>query len=88
MPFYIEWTPGRMQTFVVGAATPVEDVWYIPIWPAVLMFGVCYGALVGREAQLARRTRIGRCVACAYSRIGLAPTAPCPECGASAPARS
>ena len=52
----------------------------LPLWiPAAL--AAC-GALWTRHAQL-RATRNGknRCHVCDYSRTGLAPNAPCPECG-------
>jgi hypothetical protein len=69
----------------------------MPLWPLPGRFAaasalyatpflVLFHAL--RWAWLARRRRRGLCVACGYSRAGLAPDAPCPECGAaSTPAR-
>jgi hypothetical protein len=50
----------------------------IPMWPIAFMF---VDAAVLMELR-ARRCPLGSaCVACGYSRIGLAAAAPCPECG-------
>jgi hypothetical protein len=60
----------------------------LPLWPgfaintafyALLLFALIRGPRVLRRELRRRR---GRCGACGYDRVGLAPGAACPECGA------
>ena len=53
----------------------------VPLWfPAGLsLLGT--GALWRLDARARRRARVGACAKCGYDRAGLAPNAPCPECG-------
>jgi hypothetical protein len=59
--------------------------WYCvcPLWPAVGL-SILVTALAWRLDTLSRRrARVGFCLKCHYSRVGLAPGAVCPECGAA-----
>lgn len=53
----------------------------IPLWfPALLSLFAT--ALAWRaDAKHTCRARLGHCTECGYDRAGLAPVAPCPECG-------
>jgi hypothetical protein len=52
----------------------------IPFWMPLAALGVAAGLLWRTHLIARRRSRAG-CPACGYSRSGLAPGAPCPECG-------
>lgn len=58
-----------------------------PLWPGLIANTLIYAALwfgalaYARFAQRRSRTHRGLCMACGYSREGLLPGAPCPECG-------
>ncbi|HEX2839474.1 MAG TPA: hypothetical protein VHN77_15260 [Phycisphaerales bacterium] len=57
----------------------------IPIWVLMLLASsATYGAW-RLETLATRRARAGKCPTCAYPRTDLAPSSPCPECGAAAP---
>jgi len=57
----------------------------IPIWVLMLLASsATYGAW-RLETLARRRARAGKCSTCSYPRTGLAPSSPCPECGAAAP---
>ncbi len=57
----------------------------IPFWTPALAALVA-SALAWRLDTLAtRRAKLGACPTCSYPRTGLAPSAPCPECGSAAP---
>ncbi len=68
---------------------PISAGWIVhqPLWPGVATNAVFWSAVIYPllliTAALRRRLRIHRqlCPACTYPRIGLAPSAPCPECG-------
>ncbi|MEO1009061.1 MAG: hypothetical protein AAFX79_10860 [Planctomycetota bacterium] len=58
-----------------------------PVWPGfaanTLLFAMVAagGWLVVRGIRAQRRAKKGQCTRCRYPRAGLAPDAPCPECG-------
>jgi len=53
----------------------------LPLWiPWVVVLGLC--SLMHRDHRREKMRRLnGCCPGCGYSRVGLAPDAPCPECG-------
>lgn len=66
--FRVTWEPGRKAISV-------------PLWcPLVIAAGVSAAAWRS-DLAARRRARAGCCAACGYNRTGLAPQAPCPECG-------
>jgi hypothetical protein len=82
--------PARTLALPPFGGTPPLTLPYRPIWvglladvafwsapAACLILGPPFARAVGR------RWRGGLCVACGYSLAGLAPGAPCPECGKS-----
>ena len=53
----------------------------VPLWPIPLLL-FATGVPILRSGILARRRAMtGSCAKCGYSLAGLAPDAPCPECG-------
>lgn len=68
------WTWGeRSGTWEKGQA---HTVW--PLAPLLMLAGA---SLFWPGYRSARRVRQNQCPRCAYSRAGLDPDAPCPECG-------
>ncbi|HEX2838131.1 MAG TPA: hypothetical protein VHN77_08400 [Phycisphaerales bacterium] len=58
---------------------------YVPCW-TLLLASFSASALAWRLDTLARRReKVNACKSCGYDRTGLAPSSPCPECGAAAP---
>lgn len=55
----------------------------IPLWFPILVVTSLFTAAWRYEILARRRALIGCCVKCRYDRKGLAPSAPCPECGAT-----
>ncbi len=53
---------------------------YVPLWPLVLVVGVCIIDYARPYARL-KRVLKGKCGNCGYSRVGLRPGVVCPECG-------
>jgi len=56
----------------------------IPLWPFSLLTLIVTGFAWRADLIARRRAMVGSCLKCGYSRVGLAPDAVCPECGAAA----
>jgi hypothetical protein len=80
-----EETGGKIPLTIFGARAP--DLPALVLWPGFALNTLIYAALAWSVWRLPfavrryRRRRRGRCVKCGYDRTGLAPAAPCPECG-------
>ncbi|HEX2838132.1 MAG TPA: hypothetical protein VHN77_08405 [Phycisphaerales bacterium] len=57
----------------------------VPFWMPALASLVLSGFAWRLDTLATRRAKLGACPKCSYPRTGLAPSAPCPECGAAAP---
>ncbi|HEX2838324.1 MAG TPA: hypothetical protein VHN77_09385 [Phycisphaerales bacterium] len=74
----IRWWPS-------SSSNPYGSIIAVPLWIPALASSML-SALAWRLDTLAtRRAKLGACPTCSYPRTGLAPSAPCPECGAAAP---
>jgi hypothetical protein len=58
-----------------------SDAHVYSVWPVSPLLCVVGAALFFPGYRAARRTRRQQCPRCAYSLAGIAPGAPCPECG-------
>lgn len=65
--------------------TPVKE-FAVSVWPLAPLGALAGVTMLAWSRQGARRARVGLCAACSYSRAGLPPSAPCPECGRPAKA--
>jgi hypothetical protein len=61
---------------------------FVPLWPVIVLAGAATLVLWRPESERGRRKRLGLCRSCGYDRRGLAPDAPCPECGTVPPPAS
>lgn len=61
---------------------------WTPIWPVPLLVAVPTAYLWRRDLMASRRARAGACPSCGYNRLGLVPSAPCPECNAAVSPRT
>ena len=59
--------------------------WFIPLWLPVAAALIITGTAWRLDHLACRRARIGLCPKCRYSRTGLPPNSPCPECGTPSP---
>jgi hypothetical protein len=81
------WTPIADRGFLTIRALSDAPLPAAPLWPGLIAdtaiyAAFCWAALVCVPVtRRAVRHRRNLCVACAYDRRGLAPGAPCPECG-------
>lgn len=73
----IRWLPRFLSGTHVG--TPLVNWWIldVPWWPVVVLAG----AVALRAQRHVVRIRRCGCHRCGYPRAGIAPDAPCPECG-------
>lgn len=69
----IHWLPRS-----VSAAAGTLHTLVFPLWPLIVLFSMLAGWLARTQRRL--RDPVA-CPACGYSLAGLAPDAPCPECG-------
>lgn len=60
----------------------------VPLWIHALASLMLSGFAWRLDTLATRRAKLGACPACSYSRTGLAPSDPCPECGRPAPTPS
>ncbi len=72
-PAMLIWRP---SWFVGGV--PRQRLLWLPLWIPLTALAVPTALLWWRDR---RRARPGHCAACGYDLAGLAPGAPCPECG-------
>jgi len=56
-----------------------------PLWLPFLLVAIPTALAWRLDTLATRRARVGMCPKCSYPRTGLAPSSPCPECGAAAP---
>ncbi len=56
----------------------------IPLWLPFLLVALPTALAWRLDILVRRRAVSGKCKSCGYSLAGLAPTAPCPECGKQA----
>lgn len=54
---------------------------FIPLWAPILVSALITAAAWRSDLLARRRARTGHCLKCNYNRVGIAPDAPCPECG-------
>lgn len=66
-----------VEGFTRGGTT--GSALFIPHWLVIALASTPW--LFWRLNRAARRRRSGHCARCGYDRAGLAPEAPCPECG-------
>jgi hypothetical protein len=59
----------------------------VSLWVPVAVLAASTVLLWRVDLVEAMRARVGRCAKCGYSRAGLRPDAPCPECGSAAPTK-
>lgn len=70
------WMSVRRMSVTAGKSVGFVSA---PLWMVIVASGVP-GVLLWRSC-LKDRARHGHCPWCSYDRTGLAPSAPCPECG-------
>lgn len=92
-PRRLAWATTRAGTLAVTVKTsPTRAEIVEAHWGWLLAFAAGLGVVPGWRTRvflrLERRRRRGQCLSCGYSRVGLAPDAPCPECGATPAADS
>ena len=88
MPRKPGWDAGtqRWRVYSTVQANSAGMTWFVgvPLWmfaaPALLASAIAWGL----DARSRRRVRAHTCIRCGYDRVGLAPSAVCPECGAAA----
>jgi hypothetical protein len=77
---------GNAASQGVSATSGMQIVWLqsqvaVPLWlPALVSLGIGTHAFVTLRRR-ARAIKNGACPYCGYALIGIAPAAPCPECG-------
>lgn len=92
------WCGGRNTSYSPGGSTDWTWTWWAwgdrenkwsesrrySAWPLAPILSGIGAAMFWPGLTAARRRRRNRCAACGYSREGLTPDSPCPECGALA----
>ena len=77
-------SPGEIPSYAESAFAGITSACNICLWPPTFLSATLAASGFVLDARARRRARHGLCTKCNYNRTGLAPTALCPECGASA----
>lgn len=78
------WYAGRWRARLEWGSESVVHLGFrvvVPLWPLPLLAFLITAAAWRCDFIARRRARKGLCPACRYDRAGIAPDAPCPECG-------
>ena len=85
MPFSLRWGFDHWTFPVPLPGTLPCELFCFPLWMPATTCAAAGGTAWALDVLARRRAKLGVCPKCSYSRAGLPPSAPCPECGSSAP---